>query len=141
MVEGRDRVVLADLGLVKAAGTPVGKGIGSILYIAPEAFRSGPVLPSRDIWALGITLFNILSGKSPFDRPTTRETRHAIRHHPVPMQALPCTAAEGAVALVGTLLEKDPALWPSAGELLEANAFVLSGAPRNPLSVVCQNTL
>lgn len=63
---------LIDFGMVKAAEncvelTRTGQLVGTPLYLAPEVVKGGPAGPAADIYALGITLFQALTGKPPFD--------------------------------------------------------------------------
>ncbi|KAI7993554.1 Mitogen-activated protein kinase kinase kinase 17 [Camellia lanceoleosa] len=69
---------IADLGLVKKAGerlTEKGRKLGirgTALYIAPESIRHEDYEPEADIWALGCTILELLTGKEPWkcDRNT-----------------------------------------------------------------------
>ncbi|XP_028076410.1 mitogen-activated protein kinase kinase kinase 18-like [Camellia sinensis] len=73
---------IADLGLVKKAGeslTEKGRKLGirgTTLYMAPESIRHEDYEPEADIWALGCTILELLTGKEPWkcDRNTERVT-------------------------------------------------------------------
>ncbi|KAF5955995.1 hypothetical protein HYC85_008851 [Camellia sinensis] len=73
---------IADLGLVKKAGeslTEKGRKLGirgTALYMAPESIRHEDYEPESDIWALGCTILELLTGKEPWkcDRNTERVT-------------------------------------------------------------------
>ncbi|CAL5432112.1 unnamed protein product [Camellia sinensis] len=73
---------IADLGLVKKAGerlTEKGSKLGirgTALYMAPESIRHEDYEPEADIWALGCTILELLTGKEPWkcDRNTERVT-------------------------------------------------------------------
>lgn len=43
--------------------------LGSMLYMAPEQFKTGEAVKQSDIWAYGITLYEILAGEKPFLKP------------------------------------------------------------------------
>lgn len=67
---------LSDFGIAKATGletglTTTGAILGTPAYISPEQVQSLPLSPQTDIYALGVMLFEILTGQHPFpDTPT-----------------------------------------------------------------------
>jgi serine/threonine protein kinase len=68
---------LADFGIAKNLGDPdlegqtlAGTMIGSPAYASPEQIRSEAVRPQSDIYCLGVLLFEMLSGQTPFVGPT-----------------------------------------------------------------------
>ena len=67
-----DRAVLTDFGIAIAAGdatlTQTGLVMGSPAYIAPERARGRTAGPASDLWSLGVTLYAMTHGKSPFER-------------------------------------------------------------------------
>jgi serine/threonine-protein kinase len=78
---------LADFGLVRrvedlAAGcAPVA---GTPSYMAPELFQGTPASPSSDIYALGVLLFYVLSGRLPFAAETVGDLVRLHQTQPVP---------------------------------------------------------
>jgi len=71
MLDINNQPVLMDFGIVKivgsAAHTLTGAVVGTANYMAPEVIRSEPADQRSDIYSLGITLYEMLSGKPPFD--------------------------------------------------------------------------
>ncbi|GAA2430377.1 hypothetical protein GCM10010191_49920 [Actinomadura vinacea] len=69
-----DRAVLTDFGIATLAGdaslTRPGALIGSPAYMAPERVRGEPGGPPSDLWSLAATLYALVEGHPPFDRPT-----------------------------------------------------------------------
>ena len=84
---------------------------GSPMYMSPEQLKSSrDVDPRADIWGLGVILYELISGKSPFDRETVAETFGAILHE----KPASLTGIEGVSpaldAAVLRCLEKDASL-------------------------------
>ncbi|WP_243723378.1 serine/threonine-protein kinase, partial [Actinomadura sp. 7K507] len=67
-----ERAVLTDFGIATASGdatlTQTGLVMGSPAYIAPERARGRLAGPASDLWSLGVTLYAMMNGKSPFER-------------------------------------------------------------------------
>ncbi len=66
-----DHVTLLDMGLVHDANGPLltrpGQKLGTVAYMAPEQIDGGPVDARTDVYALGVVVFELLSGRLPFD--------------------------------------------------------------------------
>jgi len=83
-------VKLADLGLAKSIEedttvTAVGAGIGTPAYMAPEQSQSAKDVDCRaDIYSLGITLFQMLTGQLPFEAETPYAVVTAHLEQPLP---------------------------------------------------------
>jgi Tol biopolymer transport system component len=63
-------VKIVDFGLAKLAGqvklTSTGKTMGTVAYMSPEQARGGETGPRTDIWALGVLLYEMVTGEIPF---------------------------------------------------------------------------
>lgn len=82
-------VKLADFGIAKAAGattslTSTGVTVGTMSYIAPEAIAGRDIDNRADIYSLGCTAFEMLTGSLPFTAKTTAALLAAHLHQPVP---------------------------------------------------------
>jgi eukaryotic-like serine/threonine-protein kinase len=111
-----------------------GGGAGALAYMAPERLALGGGVDMRgDIWSLGVVLYELLTGRRPFEGATASELCESIaRARPVPPIAL---RPEVPLELQGVLLqclEKGPDdRWPSVGHLSHALApFAKTAAPR-----------
>jgi serine/threonine-protein kinase len=124
--------------------TLVGTVFGTVAYMAPEIVNGMDQLdPRADLYALGVTLYEMLSGVLPFQGANNAELFQAISAAPPPPieERAPGLEVPYAVeALVRKLLEKDPAArFQTAAELLQAlevvSAKVAEGAhaPLPPL--------
>ncbi|MBX9622721.1 MAG: serine/threonine protein kinase [Gemmataceae bacterium] len=113
----------ADTELGSAGLTvPGGRAGGTPPYMAPEQYdpRFGEVGPGTDVWALGVILFELLTGDRPFPGRKYGEVMPRVTRDPAP----PLKGFGGRLAaVVARCLEKDPARrFRSAGELAGALA-------------------
>ncbi|HSJ57419.1 MAG TPA: FHA domain-containing serine/threonine-protein kinase [Anaerolineae bacterium] len=88
MIGQGDHVTLTDFGLVKAVRgakvTGEGAAVGTLKYMSPEQ-AAGKELDSRsDIYALGVVVYEMLSGEAPFTGTTPYQTLQALMHQPPP---------------------------------------------------------
>jgi serine/threonine-protein kinase len=105
------------------AATYTARG-GTIRYMAPEQFVTGQSSVQSDVWALGVILYELASGRHPFVRPDA-EDYQAIRaiqfQEPEDLTwVVPGTSPE-LKSVIATCLEKNPAArYASAAEVREA---------------------
>ena len=97
---------------------------GTIAYMAPEQFVTGQTSVQSDIFAVGVTLYELLSGRHPFVRPESEELQsvRAIQFaDPLPLtDSRPEMPAELA-SVIATCLQKTPSgRYASAADLREA---------------------
>jgi TolB-like protein len=85
--------------------TAAGAVVGTVAYMSPEQARAQPVDHRSDIFAFGVLLYELLSGRQPFGRRSTFETLAAIVQEPPP----PLDAPASLAAVVARCLEKVPA--------------------------------
>jgi hypothetical protein len=112
--------------------TVVGTSLGTPDYMSPEQATADPTTDHRaDIYALGVTAYEMLAGRLPFDCPTHRAaiTAHLIEK-PRPLEGLRPEISPGLVALVMCCLEKDPAHRPQTATAILDELEDLPGAPR-----------
>ena len=76
-------VKLADFGIAKATllGDITAGGVrkGTYAYMSPEQVRGGALSPASDLFSLGTTLHELLTGRRPFDGDTPLETMDRVR--------------------------------------------------------------
>lgn len=96
-------------GLSKLFGGKVKEIQGTRTYIAPETIRKQPATPQTDLYSLGITIFEILTGRTPFQAPTPNELlqKHLSAAPPLASELNPNVSPE-MDRLVAKLLSKKP---------------------------------
>ncbi|GAB2861492.1 serine/threonine-protein kinase [Streptomyces deserti] len=134
-----DRVVLTDFGIAQIEGetnlTDTGGFVGSPEYIAPERVLGQRPGPASDLWSLGVVLYAVTEGVSPFRRSNTPATLQSVLN----ATPAPPASAHGPLAEAITgLLQKDPARRPNAAQvraLLEAAAHPPAPQPTQVVTV------
>ncbi len=107
-------VKVLDFGLAGILGTG-GMAGGTPGYMAPEQWRREPEDARTDVFALGVLLFEMLTGRLPYRLSQDRST--ALDPGPPPALELP-EAPPGLTALVSRTLSKDPAGRPRDGRAM-----------------------
>lgn len=129
LVNGEGLVKLTDFGIASMYTdlsaerlTTTGMTLGTVQYYAPEQAQGEIVKPAADVYALGIVMYEMLTGKPPFDgdTPVSVAVRH-IQDLPEPPSHQNPKIPPGLEALILRCLEKDPNdRYPDGDALAEA---------------------
>ena len=95
-------------GSTTGAETGPGTILGTAAYMSPEQARGDPVDKRTDVWAFGIVMFQMLTGRHPFARETPSQTGAAILEAEPDWDKLPTNTPFGVRRLLRHCLEKDP---------------------------------
>jgi len=130
MLRDDGSIALIDFGLAKHVAlkmevTDKGLIFGTPHYMSPEQGHGKPIDARSDIYALGIMLYEMLTGKKPFD--ADNHMAILVHHAKAPIPKLPDRIAH-LQPLIDTLMAKDPAARPAdANEAARLIEFALSG--------------
>ncbi|GAA0588686.1 hypothetical protein GCM10009534_23590 [Kribbella sandramycini] len=117
-----------DAWLRSASGPALGSMAGTVAYMAPEQWRGEPATPATDVYALGGTLYALLTARRPHPQRTLPELAYAVAMHPPPTTATPYDP------VIQRAMSKDPAdRFPTAAAF--ATALREAGAGRTASAV------
>ena len=120
LLETGEAEAVPDLNL-----TATGILVGTPTYLPPEVLRGAPADARSDIWALGVVLYEMASGRLPFDRSSFGELSDAILNGaPAPLSG---RVPSGIQAVIGRCLAKDPSQRYRQGNEVRAAIEALIG--------------
>ena len=82
--------------------------MGTASYMAPEQARGRPADKRADIWALGVVLYEMLTGRRAFDGETVTEVAGAVIHRELDLTAVPADTPDSVRLTLRRCLQKDP---------------------------------
>ena len=94
--------------LTAVQGTQLGMILGTAAYMSPEQARGGAVDKRADIWAFGVVLYEMLTGRSAFAADTVPDTLAAVLTREVDWTALPAATPAALRDLLRRCLERKP---------------------------------
>ena len=94
--------------LTAAHGTRLGVILGTAAYMSPEQARGSAVDERADVWALGVVLWEMLTGRRLFEGETVSDTLAAVLRAEIDLAALPADTPAELRSLLRRCLERNP---------------------------------
>ncbi|TEU17947.1 MAG: serine/threonine-protein kinase [Anaerolineales bacterium] len=142
LMDKREWALLSDFGLAKVVETSVqltktGAGLGTPAYIAPELGKGEPVDERSDIYSLGIVLYEMLTGRVPFEAETPMAVVMEHISTPLPMpRSINPDIPEPVEQVVLKALAKDPAdRFQRMREMVAALQKAVAGEPGMTIAI------
>jgi serine/threonine-protein kinase len=134
VITNMGQVKVMDFGIARAGGggmTQTGVVMGTPQYISPEQAQGKAVDGRSDIYSLGIVLYEMLTGRVPFDDPNpVTVTYKQVKEDPLPPSAVDPEIPPALEAVVMKALAKNPAnRYQSAHEMKTDLQRFLEGVP------------
>src|SRR5262249_51725555 len=120
---------VVDFGIAAVTGAtgdlgPDGVLLGTPAYLAPERMAGGPVQPATDVYALGVLLYRMLTGRLPWPAATTTQVLKAhVYVEPSPLPAI-ADLPSGVAELCLDCLAKDPQGRPTSRQVARTLAAI-----------------
>jgi serine/threonine protein kinase len=134
MLDIQGQAILMDFGIVKMLGgqkhTATGAVVGTAMYMSPEQIKGVNIDERSDIYSIGVTLFEMLSGRPPFEADSVMTLMMMHLNDPLPdLHELRPDIPENIIRIIGKALAKEP------GDRY-ASAAVLGADLKEALSVL-----
>src|SRR5262245_13074725 len=131
LLDTKGRLKITDFGIVKVMGEQTGLGMtqsgfhpGTVEYMSPEQLLGLPIDERSDLYSLGVTFYEMLTGRLPFQRSSTGSDWEIRKGHieldPPPIQEIRPEIHPQLAAIILRSLKKNPnERYQSATEFLE----------------------
>ena len=113
LIGAGDRVKLTDFGIASLTADPgltiTGGTVGTLYYMAPEQMKALPIDGRADLYSVGVTLYEMITGRVPFRGDSYYSVLKAnLEHKPTPPGELVPDLPAGLSAIIEKSLEKRP---------------------------------
>jgi len=124
VIDAYGRPKILDFGLAAIQGgeqlTKTGSTLGTVRYMSPEQVRGQEVDYRSDLFSLGAVLYELISGRTPFEKDNEGATLKSIaQDNPEPLARYKADIPNELQRTISKLLEKDPSMrYQTAGDVL-----------------------
>lgn len=145
MLTTTGQVILMDFGIAKIVGgtrhTATGAVVGTAMYMSPEQIKGEQPDRRTDIYSLGVTLFEMVSGRPPFDANSAMTLMMMHINDPIPnIKSLNPDVPDALVAVINKALEKDPNdRYQTAAQMAAALRNALSAGSSSPQATMMED--
>lgn len=112
IISAKGEAKISDFGIATIEGAPTrdegNSFTGSVYYTSPEQSRNDPLTPQTDLFSLGVVMYEVMTGKKPFEADTNLATIFKIaKEKPEPLKKFRPEIPESLERIVMKALEKD----------------------------------
>jgi serine/threonine-protein kinase len=136
IILGDGGLKILDFGVARSGDVTLTRShdtLGTVSYMAPEQIRGESVDARADLWALGVVLYEMVTGRRPFDGQHEIAIAHAIVHsEPVRPSVLRPELPPELDALIMKLLARDPSDRPASADAVADTLNALQSRPMAP---------
>lgn len=145
MLTTTGHMILMDFGIAKIVGgtrhTATGAVVGTAMYMSPEQIKGEQPDRRTDIYSLGVTLFEMVSGRPPFEADSAMTLMMMHVNDPVPnAKKLNPDVPDALVSVINRALAKDPNdRYQTAAQMAAALRNVLTAGSASPRSTMVED--
>lgn len=145
MLTTTGQVILMDFGIAKIVGgtrhTATGAVVGTAMYMSPEQIKGEQPDRRTDIYSLGVTLFEMVGGRPPFEANSAMTLMMMHINDPVPNpKKLNPNVPDSLVAIINKALAKDPNdRYQTAAQMAAALRNALSADSSSPKATMMED--
>ena len=145
MLTTTGQVILMDFGIAKIVGgtrhTATGAVVGTAMYMSPEQIKGEQPDRRTDIYSLGVSLFEMVSGRPPFDANSAMTLMMMHINDPIPnIKSLNPDVPDALIAVINKALAKDPNdRYQTAAQMAAALRNALSAGSSSPQATMMED--
>jgi beta-lactam-binding protein with PASTA domain/tRNA A-37 threonylcarbamoyl transferase component Bud32 len=138
LLDAEDGVKVTDFGIARAGAsdiTQAGAIMGTAQYLSPEQAQGSPVTEASDVYSIGVVLYELLTGKAPFEGESAVAIAlmHVNKPAPSPRELVPAIPRELEAVVLKALAKTAAERYPDAESFMRDLEAVESRLDRGPV--------